>query len=787
MRYIQHKTDFKDIGTVVFYTRNGKFFPEEYLRNKDESDPTPLPQLVLTAETKDVYLDSGCDKVLYCVSDSKLVDIDFAEYDFSYITEKAKFNNNLKLNYISQETKELIGKDKEDLKKVESAIFPTLISEEESSEVSYFSSTRIQNQTLYLLNVPKDIIKVELYEGAIETNWSNVIGFSDLINDTGDFLWPVYPKFIDYDLFKVLSNGEDKDFITKPAITIYFGPSYYNGNNKDSSYYFPDNIQKNLTDSSKSWLKEMDEIECSKVVWLLLASDSSISEINLAYDSWINNINPHRNKMHYTLRNDDYYSTRESLSVLEKYNWDNEDGDSELVFDAASGTLLGTKRVDINSSIFLKKKLDEISNKYSPYINYSKGDIVNIGEEQFISLCDNNLNNYPKLSYMWMNNDNINIFTHSISVYSDPPNSAMISPSTITIKTSMVSGSLISFDVSEYPGYEFKNISNGSNIIDSTKSTNTEISGKYSKTISITNSSDLSEINSLYFNFESVGIPIRFKYTDLENFSAESIIDDVENTLVGDWTTGLSLEDLALVDIETSEDGDDWSDIENINRVEILDEETSDKEDVKFLVPVIDIKSKGVNYIFTGLKSNYVISDIYIIYYSLNKQKQKQKLSWELRDWEDSRSHIYVHDPNIKNYQSAELYISIKKIPILITVYQNPQVEFSFISTSIPYNSTLEELKFIISEGYKLAADNTSVIPKNRAIAIINDSNTVYNINESNIIAEQDYSEDSESLTIDTVTKVIVRRSDEGIYTITMKNVLQNYKIIVNTTIDNDN
>lgn len=786
MRYFQHKTDFKDIGTVVFYTRNGKFFPEEYLRNKDESDPTPLPQLVLTEETKDVYLDSGSDKVLYCVSDSKLVDIDFAEYDFSYITEKAKFNNNLKLNYISQETKELIGKDKEDLKKIESAIFPTLISGEESSNVSYFSSTRIQNQTLYLLNVPKDIIKVELYEGAIETNWSNVIGFSDFINDTGDFLWPVYPRFIDYDLFKALSNGEDKDFITKPAITIYFGPSYYNGNNKDSSYYFPDNIQRNLNlTDSKSWLKEMDEIECSKVVWLLLASDSSISEINLAYDSWINNINPHRNKKHYTLRNDDYYSTRESLSVLEKYNWNNESGESELVFDATSGTILGTRKVDngIESSKFLEKKLNKISNTYHSCINYSKGDIITIGEEQFISLCDNNLDNYPKISYQWAKKDEMDIFTHSINIYSNPPGAAIISPSTVTIRR-FTSGSSVSINVIEYPGYKFKEISdvsnNGGNIIASTESTNTEILGKYNKIINITDLSSLETKNSLFFKFESTGIPIKIKGIDSRNGSIFGIVGYFDFYNDKNWFHG----------VETSEDNITWNTIVN-NPSEIQHESDEDGIYV-FSIPYIDIKSAGIKYIFSGLDIySSTITKVYTTYFSVNEEEKTKYLDWNFND-----GILSIQDPDIINYQMADLYIEVDNAPVSIIVYPDPHIEFSISSASISYGGRLEEFKFFIEDGYKIVNRADVDIDKNGIVFINRDTGEVEcSMNDGNIIPDNAthsmIKELSGKITIsrrpDIITAIELRKDSEGIYTITMNDVYRNYRIFVNVEKSNDN
>lgn len=412
MKLVINNKNFGDIRTAVFY-RGHKYIPTGKIKSSD------IPELIQLCTS---------DRVQYQGSKSKLSDMDFAEYDFSYFIEKYKFNDKFLISLLDDQSKDLIGKNIDDLEKTEITLFPTLRKNTKSSEkynYDYFGTALISNQNFLLFNVPgrnssqEGYYKIELYEEVLDSN-----------NSTG--------SFIEHELLEKLED-QVSDIIA-PSITIILGPGNNIKNNPDSLYYIYDPI---LSESRESlsivdYRKLREEINCSKVVYLYLTKDSEVVDVNLAYKSWIDSNNSNRNTKDYIIRNDEYYSTRNNINILENLK------NSDFWFDNNSGTIVGSSEYEHISCLLLRKKLSKINNKvYSPYIRYNKGDIVRYGKNPegdyyyWESLVDNNYYSNPFLSPDWVESSKIdNFFTRRINILIYPLDSGHSNPGgSITINS----------------------------------------------------------------------------------------------------------------------------------------------------------------------------------------------------------------------------------------------------------------------------------------------------------------------------------------------------------------
>ena len=119
------------------------------------------------------------DKVLYLSSNDRFSGYDDIEYDFSFLIEKHKYNDNQKLENLDPISKIILGKELEDLVLAEKTIVPsnTITDESISDKISYFGSSIVSNNKFIIIDVEKDIYKIELYEGVIDNN-----------NPGGDFI-----------------------------------------------------------------------------------------------------------------------------------------------------------------------------------------------------------------------------------------------------------------------------------------------------------------------------------------------------------------------------------------------------------------------------------------------------------------------------------------------------------------------------------------------------------------------------------------------------------------------
>lgn len=306
-------------------------------------------------------------KVQYRSNSSLLYNRDFSEYDFSYSITKDKFNDKFLVNYLGKNTLNLIGENSNSLEKIESTIFPTLSKEDWEEDDKYFGTTLISNQIFALFKGDPGIKRLELYEGIID---SNNISSS---------------KFIDSDTLQAIGIKQT----ATPNFILILGEL-----DEDSD---EDNlvIKKEL----------LDEVEGEKMIWMLISNNSEVEKINLSYRSWVDSINPNRNMNKYLVRNDEYWSTKDSIGII-----DNIPNLPEILIDGNSGTFLGNERIKDDKLLILKIKKNLIERfkgsrefpNYYPFTTYKVGDKVYLGDKVWESVSNNNFNNNPMLSSEWI-------------------------------------------------------------------------------------------------------------------------------------------------------------------------------------------------------------------------------------------------------------------------------------------------------------------------------------------------------------------------------------------------
>jgi len=483
MKLVINNTDFSDIGTALYYTRNNKFLPgwvfdTDFWLEEDRYDFLGDVEMPNELETPTNYITqdkigyfmvdskkymafttpellhlnpaslsvSGYKyrNVLYHGSKSKLLLQDFAEYDFSFLVDKYKFNDSIKIKFLDNTSKNLIGLNPNELTKLEDILFPTnLRTNEVNNNIEYFGTTIIGTYTLFLFPVPRGIRKVELYEGT-KTDLTTL--------------------GVDYD-YRLLCGG---DVTEKPSLSIYLGPDYRWSNNESGEYLIDPAIWDNgyrMLATPKDYFRGLDEIESDKILWLVITDSGQLLDINLSYSSWSSDkVNPERNKWKYSLRNDEFYSTKNNTSII--------DDKSEILLDGRSNTILSTAKVE--SHPILSRKLqkfdlnpfkedqvysigdrvryigklwestidnnttipgednsnwEEKIQPFSPYCSYRLGERVLFNNNVWESLCEFNSGNRPDISKKWILSESTeNMFTSRVNIIVNPSGAGRIIP-----------------------------------------------------------------------------------------------------------------------------------------------------------------------------------------------------------------------------------------------------------------------------------------------------------------------------------------------------------------------
>ena len=400
------KSDFSNVGTVVFY-KHHKYIP-------DELDQIPVEERLDENFTSDL--------VKYHGSSSNFPALDFAEYDFSYIIDKYKFDNKLAITELDEYSRNLVGRNIEDTDKIGKVLFPTLV-EEDSNTYDYFGSLNVSNKMLYFFECPEDYYTIEIYEDIID---SNVEGGT---------------SFIEYQY--LMLNGVEN--IITPSLIITLGPEREAYNNPTDFYYDTDPMisrsnRDKLNYDTLEYSKLVDELFSKKVICLFLSTNNDTVDFNIAYSAWKNNTNSHRNKWEYSVRNDEYYKVKKNVDMVEK--------NYSMFLDRKSDTILGNKIYNNFESPIKNKKLQKLVNQtqyYSPYRCYNKGEITKYktttGEIEWESLVDGNIGNNPLTSPSWiLSNKFLDFLTNVVYITTNPnnTNSVLVPGNQITVTNNQV-------------------------------------------------------------------------------------------------------------------------------------------------------------------------------------------------------------------------------------------------------------------------------------------------------------------------------------------------------------
>ena len=491
-----NKENFGDISMAVFY----RFSHYPLLAN-----PFSIPISTLGIDTINEYSSS---KIMWRGSKEVLGMESFLEYDFKYEIDKSPYSDIILPNYFSDELLELVKKDIESLDRTSTTIFPTLSATTSEYENRFFGSTMINDKTIYILPGEGDSVinnyfykgiwKVELYENIVDKN-----------NDL-----PIDIPFIDFELLATIEEAKDA-IVSEPVATITFGPSPENSSNNSDLYlkedFRRDPIYRNPSEEDQknsdgsNYNKLIQEIDCQKAIMLCIFPGSSSPEINLSYRSWIISKDPNRNMKDYYLRNDRWFSERDSLDIFS-----NSTLSSNIILDSRNGNLVGNVVEELEKCPILKRKLkSSISKDYNPFREYSIGDTVVYKNENWISLENHNINSNPFLSLSWVKENSIkDVFTNRVNIFTNPSKFGKVIPgNTITIESI---DETRTFDIEEEIGYRIrsgKEITNPQLPEGSVKVTEEIIDGKVKRKVIVSHWKDIAgnPVNDLTFNFSNVG------------------------------------------------------------------------------------------------------------------------------------------------------------------------------------------------------------------------------------------------------------------------------------------
>lgn len=426
--------DLTSIGTVVFY-RWHPYLPDE-IKNLSIVDT--------------LLEDSKSSKILHLSDNASSDLVEFAEYNFDYKVDKTKYKKYLKANYFDRSTREKIGIEYNKLKWMSDCMFPQKSKEvTEIREDNYFGMITVSNQSVVLLDVPGEIWelikeeekhtpgvwKVEIYNQQIESNNNE------------------YGGFIEHDTLKFLGKY-NSTLDPTPALTIVLGPDPNIKNNSEDMYY-QDGIYNDLgkiTLTTSEYMNLWQEITDRKIIYIVVSSDGTLKDINLSYSAWTQTPNPNRNQKDYSLRNDYFFETRDSIKITGNFLGSN------MIHDKTSHTLLGTKKLNISSDCpIISSKISRAKGIYSPNVLYNEGDKIVVNGRTWRSSISGNIGQDPEYSNYWtldqseewsiQNSDYIHIF-----VSSNSKEYGEISPvGNITIKEN----SEVTFIVKPNLGYSF--------------------------------------------------------------------------------------------------------------------------------------------------------------------------------------------------------------------------------------------------------------------------------------------------------------------------------------------
>lgn len=389
------KKSFGSIKTAVFFGESERLFPYDCLGSQE------YPGNLKTLLRREVIARSSIGMSHHGFVENNLSE-EFFKYDFKKMHGDSKFYQEFrKVDNLGTKTRRgilqrrgiLHNADVLDISKIEYCMFPTAYVNEsldDEYEQEYFTSARIDNQLVYFIHIPSRCESIELYSEEISSYDFKDFQYRRLVEGQTEFTYePVAVIRLGADIM-CLNHSESSYYEHDPRGT-FFGVS-----RNQEIYKGHYEKYRNRTEIDEiEYLKQKDEIDSEGL--LVFSIGSTGAEIlNLAFESWKNDSEPHKQQRYTALGKREYYGNlyKKDPSIVKGGN----------ILDKVSGSLLGTKEVE--KTPILNKKLKQFERKgterYSPRKEYSVGDKVLYGGEIWVSCRNNNLETPPQLSGNWV-------------------------------------------------------------------------------------------------------------------------------------------------------------------------------------------------------------------------------------------------------------------------------------------------------------------------------------------------------------------------------------------------
>lgn len=382
-------------------------------------------KFIPTDKSKLIRENHLAEKVLYLGNENQLSSRDDIEYGFDFQIDKQKYNDNSKISFLTNESKDLIGLNTEDIVIIEKSAFPTNTKIDEVENYSYFGTCTINNSKVIVLDLQEKIYKIEFYEDIILSN-----------NTSG--------KFIDYE------TGMSE--LAQPSFIITLGPEKNIESLADDNYYENDKPSETITIPILELRKLKEEVDCKK--YLIISFPESKKDnikVNLAYDSWLrDDKNPLRNLNKFLLRNDEFFSSLNNINPIKQV--------STYLLDSNTGTILSNTKIT-NQCPILNRKISKQQSgdsevNWESTVKYDLGALVYFNNKLYESLEKNNIGNVPSLSSKWEEENKLSdFFTSRLSIDGEPGYLCRIKPSETMILRPDID--FVEFNIIDGPGYEF--------------------------------------------------------------------------------------------------------------------------------------------------------------------------------------------------------------------------------------------------------------------------------------------------------------------------------------------
>lgn len=627
----------------------------------------------------------GKPKVYYRYKSNEIIEKGFIEYGFNFKPDKLKYNDTFAISMMDKESSEILGTDHRSLEALEKTLFPTVSGSTDKVDYGFFSSTSIQSQELYVIDLPEGITRIELYEEIS--------------------LPPKSSK--------------------TPSAIIEFGPDPDNPNNPNDMYEEIDprrNSRSGEADISE-WARLIDEIRSKKLVWFFITTEKGQSSINLSYSVWRNDINAERNLRSFAVRNDLLNSITKTVKNIEIRD--------ELVIETGTGTILANDRP--SELPILRRKLERIKNSrgtietWNPRREYSMGSEIIHSGKNYVSILQRNIGNVPGFGLGWISSEDPGKHLTYRFQFQIIPNGSLSIPNSGPFIS--ISGNTHSkeFILEEMAGWKFDSLFFGDRKLSETDG-DFEIRNSGTGLIS-TKSITIKNLGKL---FKSSGPgPKNFIFCQVPN--PITVIFGIQyKGTYGKLMTFPELNFKGALDNETGE---------------ALEYELGSSE--TFSEYIIKKPSQEIKYLIGQLPEGIKVDEI-----TKTGTRGKIKLDYEL----DSSRNLVIRDNQV-SHSLETILVSVSEIEFNVSVSSGPGIETSTSLESASYGSSITEDKIRF---YSVLGESG----RPRIKVIYGDVSEVLGPGVNKV-----------TLGENTKTELYVSGPDNGIYSIGIKNIVQDIKL----------